>query len=166
LEDSKVPDLGGPNALGFRSLGSTTEVSYKLQSLGQMESLGFRREDSEFGHKVALGWSAEWISTLATKVWELANLSSFEVTTAKCLSEQLAKEKLALNDETRFQRLLCESSRAEVLQMKARIVWRYKSKVLLLPIQKFLRHKRSRCATLEKLTTWSCRSWNQTRCSV
>jgi hypothetical protein len=102
LEDNKVADLGGPNALGFRPPGSTAEISYKHQSLGRIESLGFRQEDSIFGRKVALGWSAEWVSTLATKVWELANLSTFDVTVAKCLSEQLAKEKLALNDETRF----------------------------------------------------------------
>jgi hypothetical protein len=54
-------------------------------------------------------------------VWQLANLSGVEVTTTKCVSGQLAKEKIELNDESRIQRMLCKSARAEVLQMKARI---------------------------------------------
>ena len=59
LEDSKVPDLRSPNALGFRLPRSTDEISCKLQLLGQMERSRFRQENSEFGHKVALEWSAE-----------------------------------------------------------------------------------------------------------
>ena len=80
-----------------------------------MESLGFRREDSEFFRKQTFGWSAEWVSRLATEVWELANLSSVEVTIAKYLTDRLAKEKRDLKDESRFLRMLCESSQAEVL---------------------------------------------------
>jgi hypothetical protein len=47
-------------------------------------------------------WLVEWIFTLVIEIWELANLSSFEVTVAKCLSNQLTKEKLDLNNKTRF----------------------------------------------------------------
>jgi hypothetical protein len=110
LEDSSVIHLGGAKSLGF-----ILEVPYQRQSLGQMDSLGFRREDSEFLHKQPVGWLEEWVSRLATEVWELANLSNLEVTAAKCMIDQLAKEKRDLNDETRFLRMLCKSSRAEVL---------------------------------------------------
>jgi hypothetical protein len=56
----------------------------------------------EFEHKQVVEWLVEWIFTLVIEIWELANLSSFEVTVAKCLSNQLTKEKLDLNNKTRF----------------------------------------------------------------
>ena len=120
LEDTSIAHLGGtklPKPLGF-----IPEVSYQWQLLGRMDSLGFWSEDLELLRKQTFGWSAEWVCRLATEVWELANLSSLEITSAKCLTDQLAKEKCDLNDKSRFLRMLCESSRAEVLQMKARIM--------------------------------------------
>ena len=121
LEDTTAGAVRPGKPAEISSLGCSAGIVDKRQSVGRMDSLGFRREEWEFGRKQASGWSAEWASTLATEVWELLNLSSFEVTAANTLSEKLAKEKLDLNDDTRFSRMLCESSRAEVLQMKARI---------------------------------------------
>jgi hypothetical protein len=56
------------------------------------------------------------------------------VTAAKSLCDQLAKEKLDLNDETRFQRMLCKSLWAEVLQMKARITEKERLEVEMLGV--------------------------------
>ena len=122
LEDTTVADVRAGKPTEFRTLGCSADISDKRQSVGWMDFLGFRKEEWEFGCKQGSGWSAEWASILATKVWKLVNLSSFEVTAANSLSEKLAKEKLDLNDDTRFQRMLCESSRVEVLQMKAWIM--------------------------------------------
>ena len=74
-----------------------------------MESLGLKREDSDC-RKLVSGLLAEWIATLATEVWQLANLSSVEVIAAKSVSNHLGKEKIELNDESQFQRMFCKSS--------------------------------------------------------
>jgi hypothetical protein len=45
-----------------------------------------KREDSNYRTLVSR-WSAEWVATLATEVWQLANLSSVDVTAAKSVSD-------------------------------------------------------------------------------
>jgi hypothetical protein len=121
LEECEVIDQRGVLGLGQSILSRSAQVSQRTRKAGGMDSLGLQRNESEACRRLSRAWSTQWVATLDTEVWQLANLSGVEVTTTKCVSGQLAKEKIELNDESRIQRMLCKSARAEVLQMKARI---------------------------------------------
>ena len=118
-EECEVIDQRGVLGLGQSIPSRSAQVSQKTCKAREMDSLGLQRDESEECKRLSRGWLAQWVAILA--MWQLANLFGIELTAAKCVINQLVKEKIELNDKNRFQRMLCKSSRAEVLQMKARI---------------------------------------------
>lgn len=86
--------------------------------MGGSGYLGFPQDEKRLAN---LRFSSEWISILANEVLQLLQLVGLELAATKFATTKLEEEKLELNDRFRLQRMLFESSRAEVLQMTSRV---------------------------------------------